>query len=97
MVLSGDGFIWSPPSLSELTLMLFNTGLTPLGLDASILNSYVLVFTFDEFHMRIICLWKFYCVENYMKLMALTMVCLDFNILCWSIIKMIILCNQLNI
>ena len=29
-------FIWRPPSLSELTPMIFNTGLTHLGLEASI-------------------------------------------------------------
>ena len=29
-------YIWRPPSLSELTPMLFNTGLTNLGLEASI-------------------------------------------------------------
>ena len=29
---------WKPPSLSELTLMIFNTGLTHLVLEASIYN-----------------------------------------------------------
>ena len=29
-------FIWRPPSLNELTLMIFNMGLTHLGLEASI-------------------------------------------------------------
>ena len=28
--------IWRPPSLSELTLMIFSTGVTHLGLEASI-------------------------------------------------------------
>ena len=31
--------IWMPPSLSELTPMVFNTGLTHLGSEASIYNT----------------------------------------------------------
>ena len=32
--------IWRPPSQSELTSMIFNTGLTPLGSEASIYSIY---------------------------------------------------------
>ena len=42
---------WRPPSLSELTSMVFNTGLTHLASDASISCSYEviqLVSTIDE-------------------------------------------------
>ena len=36
---------WRPPSLSELTLMLFNTGLTHLGSEVSICYCTIIVST----------------------------------------------------
>ena len=36
-------YIWRPPSLSELTPMIFNTGLTHLGSEAS---NYVCIFMY---------------------------------------------------
>ena len=35
--------IWSPPSLSELTPMIFNAGLTHLGSEASIYSAILLI------------------------------------------------------
>ena len=39
-----DGYIWRPPSLSELTPMIFNTGLTHLGSESSVCKLITFLF-----------------------------------------------------
>ena len=65
-------YIWRPPSQSELTPMVFNTGLTHLGSDASIYSNAVLKYQFliidpDEFFRRLAVYFSnTYTVINFM-------------------------------
>ena len=57
---------WRPPSLSELTPMLFNTGLTHLGSEASIskIDKYILINTRLRIIIKILILNKFKVIIN---------------------------------